>query len=104
MGSEKMDEKEKGGVRKMINLIFGIVVGFILSSVMEYIMFNNKFLRKYWDHPKLFFKYHFHHSFYGLIIAIVSLIFNMIFLAGVGIGMIISHTIADKKLVFIEKH
>jgi len=85
-------------------IIVGFSVGFIIFYLFDLISFRIKLLKKrFWDNPITFFGYHIHHSFYGLIIALIGL-FSYPFLVGFGLGMIISHTITDRKLIFIEKH
>jgi len=85
------------------NVIIGLLFGFTIFYLFDLILFRIKSLkRRFWDNPATFFGYHVHHSFYGLIIALIGFV-SFPFLIGFGIGMIISHTISDKKLVFIEK-
>jgi len=85
------------------NIIIGLLIGFVISFLFDLISFRIKPLKKrFWDNPVTFFGYHIHHSFYGLIITLFGLI-SFPFLIGFGIGMIISHTVSDKRLVFIEK-
>jgi len=51
------------------------------------------------------FNYHFHHSALGIIFIIAGLLTNFYSLAliGFGFGIIISHTLRTKELVFIQK-
>jgi hypothetical protein len=88
----------------LLQFFIGLVVGLIISGLFDAILyFIPKFRKKYWhSHPK-FFSYHFHHSLFGLFFIGVSLFTSVLF-TGVGIGIIIVHTITDKRgLVFIEK-
>ncbi len=87
----------------MVTFIIGFLVGFIPTLIIDLILKCNKSLRKkYWDNPRLIFGYHFHHSLIGLLLLVIGF-FTSILLLGVGLGIIVSHTISDRRLIFIEK-
>jgi hypothetical protein len=94
--------------------IMGLLIGIIPFGLIEFIGWNVPSLRKKFygkpkDNPTLIFGYHVHHTVLGLLSLIWGLYLfstqsdNSFFLIGLGIGMIIIHTVAHKKLVFIEK-
>ncbi len=92
-------------------LLIGLLLGIILTWLFELVLKNNKKLhKKYYEHHKLFWGYHIHHSTYGLASIIISLVLFLLnersvdmFYLAFGIGIIIQHTISDGKFVFIEK-
>ena len=89
-------------------MIAGLLIGLITTSFIEVIIFNVPYLREnYWDNPKLIFGYHFHHSLLGLLFVITGLFAPLkknrrLLLIGIGLGIIIIHTISDGRLIFIE--
>lgn len=86
-----------------MTIILGFIVGFLIFFLVDKVGPHITVLRKrFWDNPPSFFGYHIHHSFYGLLIFLVGFI-RFPFLIGFGLGMIVSHTVSDKKLLFIEK-
>lgn len=93
-----------------MSFLIGIVVGIGVTMLFEYILTSNPHLKKnYWDNPKGIFGYHVHHSSYGLLVLVVGSILLVLqsgpflFCFGLGLGIIIMHTITDKRLVFVEK-
>ncbi len=96
-----------------IALIFikGILWGIFVTWLFELVLKTNKNLReKYYTRNNIIFGYHIHHSTYGLLVFILSIILfilGKIILAlsvvGFAIGIIIMHTISDRRFVFIEK-
>ena len=98
----------------IFQFIAGFLFGIIPFGLIEVIGWNIPFFReKFYGNPSeiptLILGYHVHHSFLGLISigwGIYSLFTksdNQFFWIGLGIGIIIAHTVADGKLVFIEK-
>ena len=88
----------------------GFVVGYTLSVLFEKITYHvPQFRKAIWEKPKTYFVYHVHHSLLGLLLLFFSVYVCYIgdasglFFAGFSIASIISHTVADKRLVFIEK-
>ncbi len=85
-------------------------IGVLITIVFEFILQTNKKLRdKYYRRHKILFGYHVHHSTVGLLMVVLGLLlftshavaaFNSI---GLGVGIIIMHTISSKRFVFIEK-
>ena len=95
----------------VIIFIKGLLLGLVLTWLFELVLKTNKKLRKIYYQPhKIFFGYHIHHSTYSflpLIWSIVLLFQNKtifaLFYFGIAIGIIVMHTISDKRFVFIEK-
>lgn len=95
----------------VILLVMGIAVGLVLTWIFEFILKTNKKLRKkYYEHHKLFWGYHIHHSMYGIALIVLNIVLFLMdkrstdFLyTAVGVGIIIMHTFSDGKFVFIEK-
>ena len=91
----------------LIMIFVGITITFIFEMVLKT---NKKFRKKYYKDHAVIFGYHIHHSTYGLLCFIISGVYllygqsahstNMLAL---GIGIIITHTISEKKFVFIER-
>ena len=44
-----------------------------------------------------------HHSFHGIILIIIGIFIYRELLIGLGLGLVIGHTIRNKKIEFIEK-
>jgi len=92
-------------------LLVSIIVGLIITWAFEYILKTNKRLRnKYYTHSNVILGYHVHHSNYGIALFVSSLISYLlghpdapIVLFGMGIGIILMHTISEKRFVFIDK-
>jgi len=86
----------------MRNFILGLLIGLISTLIFDLVTLKNKKLKeKIWINSRSFRGYKFHHSCWGLIFILLGFI-NLIFL-GLGIGIVIIHTITDGRLVFIEK-
>jgi hypothetical protein len=89
----------------------GIIYGIAATLLFEFILKTNKKLRhRYYSHHEILFGYHIHHSMYGLMFILVAVILytnkdipDALFCASFGVGIIIQHTISDRKFVFIEK-
>jgi len=89
----------------------GLFLGIIATLLFELILKTNKKLyHRYYQHHKIMFGYHIHHSTYGLIAILISVVLfltneisSAIFYLALGIGIIIVHTISDGRFVFIEK-
>ncbi len=92
-------------------LLLSILTGLAITWIFEYILETNKSLRnKYYKHKEIILGYHIHHSNYGLALFAASLITYYLgyanaslILFGLGIGIILMHTISEKKLVFIDR-
>ena len=92
-------------------LIAGAVFGIAITWGFEFVLKKNKNLRKkYYEHHKIFWGYHIHHSTFGLVfIALNVVLFLMdknptdLVYTAIGIGIIIMHTISDGRIIFIEK-
>ena len=92
----------------MINLLKFLLVGFLLGYLFA-LFYEKCFLlieKKKNKKPYVIIKgYHFHHSIYGLIAILFSIIFASGLLFGFGLGIIIRHTYDfEGKFTFIEKY
>ena len=94
--------------------IVGLLFGIISFGLLEIIGWNVPYLRqKFYGNPSeiptLIFGYHIHHSVLGIIsigwgiYSSFSKSRKQYFWIGLGFGIILTHTVADGKLVFIEK-
>jgi hypothetical protein len=92
-------------------VVIGLLLGVLVSHAFELSLKKNKLLKnKYYRHHEIIFGYHIHHSMYGLLCFVASLIFALagrqpfsLFFLATGIGIITMHTIFDGRLIFIEK-
>lgn len=92
-------------------LIIGLVFGVAITWMFELVLKSNlKFRKKYYEHHKIFWGYHIHHSTFGLVFIALNVILFLIdkkttdlIYTAIGVGIIIMHTISDGRLVFIEK-
>lgn len=86
-----------------MTILLGFISSFLIFYLFDQVCLHIKYLKnRFWDNPVTLFGIHIHHSFYGLIIALIGIV-QFPFLIGFGLGMIIEHTITDKRLIFIEK-
>ena len=90
--------------------LFWVVAGIFTTWIFELILKSNKSLRnKYYRHQDAFMGFHVHHSVYGLLLILFSVVLfitdyeNWALYAAFGIGVIIMHTISESRFVFIEK-
>jgi len=91
--------------------LIGLLFGMVITRLFEFILKTNKNLRnKYYKHHKIFWGCHIHHSTYGILFIVISIILFLInqktsalFWLALGIGIIIIHTISDRRFIFIEK-
>lgn len=94
--------------------VAGLFLGIILFGILEIIGLKTPFLRRKFygdpaDIPTLIYGYHLHHSVLGLIsigwgfYLMFNKTGNPFFWIGLGIGIIIVHTVVDGKVIFIEK-
>ena len=89
----------------------GLLAGVVATLIFELILKTNKKLKdRYYRHHEIFWGYHIHHSMYGLMSIIASIILflaeyktDALFYFSFGIGIIAEHTISDGRFVFIEK-
>jgi len=94
-------------IASLIGLLFGIVATLIFES---FIKANKKLKNKYYRRHNILFGYHAHHSVYGLVLSALGIILDLTndrpisyFLIAAGIGVILVHTISERRFVFIEK-
>jgi hypothetical protein len=91
--------------------LFGLLGGILLTWIFELVLKTNKKLKhRYYMHHEIIFGYHVHHSVYGLIFLLVSLIYffshqtvSFIFCVGMGVGIILEHTVSERRFVFVNK-
>lgn len=92
-------------------LLSSIVTGLTITWIFEYILKTNKKLRnKYYEQKNVILGYHVHHSNYGIALFVAGLItygfdyeIAPLVLFGMGIGIILMHTISEKKFVFVDR-
>ena len=94
---------------KSNGFLLGLLIGIVATGLLEGVVFSDQTLKeKFWDNPGIIFGYHVHHSTLGILGIITG--FILLFrrshaaylLLGIGLGIIIIHTITDGRLVFIE--
>lgn len=91
--------------------IFGIIFGLLITFIFEMILKTNvKWRVEYYEKHQTFLGYHLHHSMYGVAFMLLGVILffrhqtvSSIFFMGVGVGVIIMHTVSESRFVFIEK-
>lgn len=91
--------------------IVGLSCGLIITWLFELVLKTNKKLReKYYQPHKIFFGYHIHHSTYSFLPLIWSIVLfsqnkklPALFVLGTAVGIVVMHTISDRRFVFIEK-
>ncbi len=88
----------------------GLFWGLIPFGLLDLIAINVPYLKQqFYDNPTLIWGLHFHHSLIGLLsigwgsYAKIHKSNNSSFWLGFGLGVIVAHTIADGRLIFIEK-
>lgn len=90
-----------------VSLIFGLLITRLFEKVLK----NNKnFRQKYYKNHNIVFGFHFHHSTYGIFFIIISVLMLLIdkvnlsiISVGFGIGIIIIHTISERRFIFVER-
>jgi len=87
------------------HIFAGIVLGLSITMFLEYMIYL--IFQNFWYHPKMYFGYHIHHSVYGLLIMAVGMFLYtkpraFYLFMGLGLGIIVAHTLNDGRLVFIE--
>jgi hypothetical protein len=83
-------------------ILFGIILGGIFGILYQggYDILSEKTNSE----PIVTFNgYHFHHSMYGAILIPIGFIISNPIIIGLGIGIIIEHTVLEEKYIFIEK-
>lgn len=96
-----------------IILIFikGLLFGITITWLFELVLKTNKILKaKYYSPHKVYFGYHVHHSCFSFPVIIWSIVLFFqnqklyaLFILGIAIGIIVMHTISDKRFVFIDR-
>lgn len=86
-----------------MNLLGALILSFILGVFLD--LFIAKISRK---NPKKVIhfiktkKYIIHHSILGVIFCIIGIFLEIFILLGLGLGIILSHSIREKSLLFVE--
>lgn len=90
-----------------INLFIGIFITFLFELTLKT---NRKLRERYYKRHEILFGYHVHHSTVGLLVIGASIVLflldkEILFLVtlGIGMGIIVMHTISSRRFVFIEK-
>ncbi len=91
--------------------VLNIIIGIAATWIFEFILKTNRKLReRYYKRHEILFGYHVHHSTIGLLFLAASVILfllgeisSFLMISGIGIGIIIMHTISSHRFVFIEK-
>ena len=84
----------------LVHILAGILVTFLFELTLK----TNKKLRdRYYRRHEILLGYHVHHSTIGLLILILGILMYSLAMIGIGVGIIIMHTISSKRFVFIEK-
>ncbi len=95
----------------MLIFMWGLLCGLIATWLFELVLKTNKNLRKkYYTRHNVVFGYHIHHSCFSfpvIILAIILFLQNQklsaLFAVGFTVGIVVMHTISDRKFVFIDK-
>ena len=77
-------------------IVLGLFVGIAFDITDAY--FSNKYKQLTYRGKNL----ETHHSIYGLILIPLGFIFNLVFLISFGAGIILSHSIRSKSLLFVK--
>ncbi len=95
-----------------ISLFFyGFLGGIFLTWIFELVIKSNKKLHhRYYKQHETIFGYHVHHSVYGLILLFISMVYGLngqiessIFTVGMGVGIILEHTVSERRFIFVNK-
>lgn len=86
-------------------------VGVLLTLIFEFVLKTNKKLRdRYYRRHEILFGYHVHHSTIGLLLIVLGVLLFLsdepgvaLKIIGIGMGVIIMHTISSGRFVFVEK-
>lgn len=91
----------------LVSTIIGIIATFFFELVLKS---NRKLRQRYYVHHEILFGYHVHHSTVGLLFMILSVVLfllrhpaSAVAMVGIGLGIIVMHTISSGRFVFIEK-
>jgi len=84
-------------------IILGLIAGIIFTILYELIYKIIKKRRKGKELLLIVKGYHVHHSNIGLIPIVIDIFLRTYYLLGFGIGIIIWHTISEKRFVFVDK-
>lgn len=92
-------------------VITNVFIGIIATWAFELILQKNRRLReRYYRRHEVLFGYHVHHSTVGLLLVAAGIVlwllnkeFPSLVALGLGVGVIIMHTISSGRFVFVEK-
>jgi len=89
------------------SFLLGLIGTWLFEQVLK---INKKLRNRYYKRHEIILGYHTHHSVYGLLLVLVSIILFLIdkqnyaiFCLAFGIGIIAMHTISSGRFVFVEK-
>jgi len=91
----------------LISLISGLLATLLFETILKT---NHRFRQKYYKNNNIVFGLHFHHSIYGVFCIVISMLLfliseinlSLIFIA-FGIGIILMHTISERRFIFVER-
>jgi len=91
--------------------LLGLFCGILLTWIFEFaIKSNKKLYKRYYKQHEVVFGYHIHHSTYGLVALVMSIVLCLderysqaIFWLGVGVGIILEHTASERRFIFVNK-
>jgi len=90
-----------------MNIVFELLIGLVAGIILTILIceYTRKVIHRKTKRSMIMRirDYHFHHSFPGLILVVVSLFIGKPLLFGMGMGVIIRHTRNEKRLTFIDK-
>jgi hypothetical protein len=92
----------------VIEIVLGIGVGILVTFTLEQVLQRNKRLRnEFWEYHKPILGFHVHHSTFGIPVILLGLSLfprkESFLLIGIGLGIIIMHTITSREFIFIER-
>ena len=91
--------------------LIGLLIGISVTWLLELLLYKHPLLcEQVYDNPITFFGYHVHHSTVGLGCVMFALErpntvspYNLL-VVGIGVGVIMMHTVNEGRLVFAEKY
>lgn len=95
----------------MVLFLTTLLIGIAITFIFEFILKTNKRLKeRHYRRHEILFGYHVHHSTIGLLLIAVSTVLflldketSSLSTLGIGVGIIVMHTISSRRFVFIEK-
>ena len=88
-------------MRLFLEILAGLLAGVLIGSIYE--LGYRIIARRLKTGPVLKIKgFRIHHSLFGLIIILVSLVIREYFLLALGLGIIVQHILVEKRLTIID--